>query len=68
MTGMEDLVLVGIKIRKTINLGKNTKMNMSKSGISFSKKIGRLTLNSKGIGSFKLGKGISYTFRWKNKK
>jgi hypothetical protein len=58
---------VGIRFRKTFKLGKNTKVNMSKSGISVSKKIGPFTFNSKGSGSVKLGKGLSYGFKWKKK-
>ena len=58
---------MGIRFRKTFKLGKNTKVNMSKSGISVSKKIGPFTINSKGNGSVKLGKGLSYGFRWKKK-
>ena len=58
---------MAIRFRKTFKLGKNTKVNMSKSGVSVSKKIGPITINSKGNGSIRLGKGLSYGFRWKKK-
>ena len=59
---------MGFKFRKTIKLGKNTKANISKSGVSVTKKIGPITLNSKGKGSINFGKGLSYGFNLKKKK
>lgn len=54
---------MGFTFRKRIRLGKTTGLNVSKSGLSVSKKAGRVTMNSKGRGSVKLGKGISYRFK-----
>ena len=56
---------MGINFRKTISLTKNIKANISKKGVSFTGKFGPITLNSKGKGSIKLGKGINHTFKWK---
>jgi hypothetical protein len=56
---------VGTNFRKTISLTKNIKANISKKGVSFTGKFGPITLNSKGKGSIKLGKGINHTFKWK---
>lgn len=56
---------MGLNFRKTIKLGKRTKANVSKKGVSLSTKIGPFTFNSKGRGSVKLGKGFNYTFKWK---
>ena len=56
---------MGINFKKIINLTNNIKANISKKGVSFTGKFGPITLNSKGRGSIKLGKGINHTFKWK---
>lgn len=43
-------------------IGKGTSLNLSKSGASISKKLGPVTLNSRGKGSLRLGKGKSFRF------
>jgi hypothetical protein len=50
---------MGLIFRKRRRLGPNSWLNLSKSGVSGSTRIGRLTLNSRGGGSVRLGKGLS---------
>lgn len=54
---------MGFFFRKRKKLGKNTSMNISQSGVSFSRKAGPLTFNSRGRGSIRLGKGKSWRFK-----
>ena len=56
---------MGLNFRKTIQLTKHLKANISKRGVSFTGKLGPLSLNSKGRGSVRLCKGLSYIFKWK---
>lgn len=58
---------MGLNFRKRIKLGKHLTANISKKGVSFSAKLGRLTVNSKGQKTLNLGKGFSYTFKNKQK-
>lgn len=51
---------MGLIFRKTKKLGKNTRLNVSKSGVSVSRKAGPITLNSRGRITIRLGKGISW--------
>ena len=48
--------------RKRVRTGRSSWMNLSKSGVSESKRTGRLTLNSRGGGSFKIAPGLSFRF------
>lgn len=52
---------MGFQYRKRIQTGKGTHVNLSK-GVSVSKKVGRLTLNSRGGGSFRIAPGLSFRF------
>ena len=56
---------MGFMFRKTIQLTKHLKANISKRGVSFTGKIGPVSINSKGRGSIKLFNGLNYIFRWK---
>ena len=56
---------MGFSFRKQIKIGKNIKANISKKGVSFSYKLGPLTMNSKGDKTLRLGKGLSYKFNKK---
>lgn len=59
---------MGWRYRKRINLGKHLTLNISKSGVSPSVKIGRITRNLKRkTTTIRFGHGLSYTFD-KNKK
>ncbi|WP_077138324.1 DUF4236 domain-containing protein [Flaviflexus massiliensis] len=54
---------MGFFFRKRKKLGKNTALNISKSGTSISRKAGPVTFNSRGCGSVRLGKGKSWRFK-----
>ncbi|MCU6481304.1 DUF4236 domain-containing protein [Arthrobacter sp. A2-55] len=51
---------MGLIFRKTKSLGKNTRLNVSKSGASISRKLGPVTFNSRGRITIRLGKGLSF--------
>lgn len=53
---------MGWFFRKRVNLGNGVGVNLSKSGASVSKKVGRVTVNSRGKGSIRIGKGLSFRF------
>ena len=53
---------MGFRFNKRVRLGKGTGLNLSKSGASVSKKIGGVTLNSRGGGSVRVAKGLSFRF------
>lgn len=61
---------MGFRYRKSFNLGKFLRINMSKSGISTSFKIGRATINpKKNRVTIKTPiKGLSYVKKLKKKK
>jgi len=49
--------------RRSLRVGRRSRLNLSKSGVSLYKKVGPLSLNSRGRGSIRLGKGISWRFK-----
>ena len=51
---------MGLRVRKSIKLGKHVKLNVSKSGVSTSVKVGNVTHNSKRGTTVNLGHGVSY--------
>ncbi len=53
---------MGLRIHKRVKLGKTTSMNVSKSGVSFTQKLGKfVTINSRGYVTFSIPKsGVSY--------
>jgi hypothetical protein len=53
---------VGLIFRKRVKLDDTTSVNLSGTGASVSKCIGRLTLSSRGGGSFRIAPGISWRF------
>ncbi len=53
---------MGLVFRRTIRLGRGSRLNVSKSGLSLSKRLGRLTVNSRGRGAVRLGKGWTWRF------
>ena len=59
---------MGISYRKRIKIGDDTYLNISKSGISVSKKVGKATINSKGMTTINLGNGITYRTSTKTNK
>jgi hypothetical protein len=51
---------MGFVFRRSIRLGRGTRLNLSKRGASVSKSVGRFTANSRGSYSVRLLKGLSY--------
>ncbi len=53
---------MGFQFSRRKRLGRGLSLNVSKSGASISKRAGRFTLNSRGRGSLRIGKGTSWRF------
>lgn len=51
---------MGLLFRKTVRLGRGTAVNVSRRGVSVSRRVGRVVVNSRGRVSVRLGKGISW--------
>ncbi len=51
---------MGIYLRKRVALGRNAHANLSKSGVSVSKRAGRVTVNSRGRVSVRILPGLSF--------
>ena len=51
---------MGISYRKRIKVGDGTFLNISKSGVSVSQKVGKTTINSRGTTTVNLRNGITY--------
>jgi hypothetical protein len=49
--------------RKRVQLGPSSGLNLSRRGVSVSKRIGRVTVNTRGRGRIRLGKGLSFRFK-----
>lgn len=56
---------MGFVWNKRKRVGKRTTVNLSKSGASVSRKAGPITVGSRGRGSVRLGKGLSWRFKLK---
>jgi hypothetical protein len=54
---------MGLVFRQRKRLGRGTFLNLSKSGASVSKRLGRVSLSSRGRGSIRLLKGLSFRFK-----
>ena len=61
-------IYMGISYRKRIKIGDGTFLNISKSGVSVSQKVGKTTINSRGTTTVNLGNGITYRTSKKKKK
>ena len=60
---------MGFRFRKRIKLGKHIILNISKSGVSPSVKLGNITRNLKSkTTTVRLSNGLSYVFNKKKKK
>ena len=57
---------MGLVFRKRIRIGENQTVNLSKRGASVAKRVGRVTVNSRGRGSIRILPGLSFRFgrRW----
>lgn len=51
---------MGLVFGKRKRIGKHTTANVSKGGVSVSRKAGPLTVNSRGKASIRLGKGFRF--------
>jgi hypothetical protein len=49
-------------VRKSASLGRGTRVNLSKTGLSVSKRVGRVTANSRGRVSVRILPGLSFRF------
>ena len=54
---------MGFTFRRTKSLGRGTRLNLSKSGMSVSKRRGPITVNSRGRISVRLGKGFGFRLK-----
>jgi len=54
---------MGLVFYRRKRLGKGLNLNLSNSGASVSKRMGRLTLGTRGRGSIRLAKGLSFRFK-----
>ena len=54
---------MGFSFQRRKRLGRSTFANFSKSGVSVSKRSGRLNVSSRGRGSVRIAKGLSYRFK-----
>ena len=59
---------MGILFNKRVKVAKNTNLNVSKSGLSVSKKVGAVTVNSRGKASIRVAPGLSIKLGGKKKK
>ena len=53
---------MGLQYRKSRSLGNGRRLNVSKSGLSVSQRVGPLTLSSRGRGSLRIAPGLSFRF------
>lgn len=56
---------MGLIIRRRIPVDKTTHVNVSRTGASISKRVGRVTVNSRGRISFRIARGISFRSWWR---
>ena len=54
---------MGLIFRKSKSLGRGGRVNLSKTGVSVSKRVGRVTVNTRGRGRIRIAKGLSFRFK-----
>lgn len=54
---------MGFTFSRRKKVARGTNLNLSKSGASVSKKAGPVTVNSRGRGSVRVAKGVSFRFK-----
>ncbi|GAA2143655.1 hypothetical protein GCM10009844_16280 [Nocardioides koreensis] len=54
---------MGLVFHRRKRLGRSTFLNLSRGGASVSKRVGRLSVSSRGRGRVRLGKGLSWRFK-----
>jgi hypothetical protein len=53
---------MGLIFRKRVKVDDNTSVNLSTSGASVSRRVGRVTINSRGGGRIRIAPGLSFRF------
>jgi hypothetical protein len=53
---------MGFRFQRRLSLGNGSRLNLGKRGASVSKRVGRLTFNSRGGGSVRILPGLSFRF------
>jgi hypothetical protein len=53
---------MGLIYRKSVRVGANTRVNLSRHGASISKRVGPVSLNSRGRVSVRILPGLSFRF------
>ncbi|HEY3717457.1 MAG TPA: DUF4236 domain-containing protein [Jatrophihabitantaceae bacterium] len=53
---------MGLIFRKRVKLTDDTAVNVSRSGASVSRRVGRVTFNSRGGGRVRIAPGLSFRF------
>jgi hypothetical protein len=51
---------MGLIFRKRVNLGRGNSLNLSRRGVSATKRVGPVTVNSRGHVTVRLGNGFSF--------
>lgn len=54
---------MGLVFRRRIRTGRASWLNLSRSGVSASRRVGRVTVNSRGRASVRLVRGLSLRFK-----
>jgi hypothetical protein len=54
---------MAIQYRRRVSTGRNSWLNFSKSGVSASRRAGRVTVNTRGQGRIRIFKGLSFRFK-----
>ena len=68
MSTNDEGVDMGFLFNKRVKVAKDTNLNLSKSGASVSKKVGAVTVNSRGKASVRLAPGVSIKLGGKKKR
>jgi Protein of unknown function (DUF4236) len=58
---------MGFIFRKRVRTGKTSHLNLSKTGVSASERVGRVTVNSRGRASVRILPGLSFRFGGKRR-
>jgi hypothetical protein len=56
---------VGLVFRKSRSLGGGRRLTLTNRGVGVSQRLGRLSISSRGRGSFRIAPGLSFRFRWR---
>lgn len=54
---------MGFYIRKSARVGKHGRVNLSRSGLSLTERLGPLSVNSRGRVTLRLFKGLGFRFK-----